>query len=216
VKLGGEFLYYHNSIFWPSNAYGVLNATNGQPPANLESLFPVWNDPSTWNLNGLAKQTISWTQSVSDNNYYICDPMHVFAAFVQDDWRATSNLTLNLGIPLGCAARRARRIPELPAVHTPRGHELHDFGPGLGFAWQTMPSTVVRGGWGMYYQGQSDQPSQHALLDPHAVGMTVFNDRRPDFPESVQWAGPQTSRLLRCPAPAQLQAFSSVPTPRCP
>ena len=41
---------------------------------------------------------------------------------------------------------------------------------------------MIRGGWGMYYQGQSDQPSQHALLDPHTVSVTVFNDGRADFP----------------------------------
>jgi hypothetical protein len=182
VKLGGEFLYYYNSIYWPSNKYGVLNATNGQPPANLESLFPVWNDPTSWNLNGLAKQTISWTQSVSNNDYYIFDPMHVFAFWLQDDWRAGSKLTLNLGIRWDAQLGGLGESLDFPPFHTPRGHELHDFGPRLGFAYQAKPSTVFRGGWGMYYQGQSDQPSQHALLDPHTVSLTVFNDGRPDFP----------------------------------
>jgi len=182
VKFGGEFLYYHNSIYWPSNKYGVLNATNGQPPANLESLFPVWNDPSSWNLNGLAKQTISWTQSVSNNDYNIFDPMHVFGFWMQDDWRAGSRLTLNLGVRWDVQLGGLGESLDFPPFHAPRGHELHDVGPRLGFAYQGTQTTVIRGGWGMYYQGQSDQPSQHALLDPHTVSLTVFNDGRPDFP----------------------------------
>jgi hypothetical protein len=182
VKFGGEFLYYYNSIFWPSNKYGALNATNGAAPANLETLFPVWNDPSTWNLNGLAKQTISWTQSVSNNDYYIFDPMHVFGTWLQDDWRVTSHVTANLGVRWDVQLGGLGESLDFPPFHSPRGHELHDVSPRLGLAWQVKPTTVIRGGWGMYYQGQSDQPSQHALLDPHTVSMTIFNDGRPDFP----------------------------------
>jgi hypothetical protein len=50
LKLGGEFLEHKNQLFWPSNQYGTLTANLVAPPANLEFLFPVWNDPSTWNL----------------------------------------------------------------------------------------------------------------------------------------------------------------------
>jgi hypothetical protein len=71
---------------------------------------------------------------------------------------------------------------DFPPFHTPRGHELHDVSPRLGAAYEVTPRTVLRGGWGMYYQGMSDQPSQHALLDPNTVSMTIFNDGRPDFP----------------------------------
>jgi hypothetical protein len=184
MKMGGEFLYYYDEIFWPSNAYGVLNATNGQPPANLEALFPVWNDPKTWNLNGLAAQTVSWTQSVSRNNFAIVDPMHVFGTWVQDDWQATSNLTVNLGlrwdVQLGSLAEKLTFLP----FRTAQPHELDDVSPRLGFALAATPKTVFRGGWGMYYQGMSDQPSQHSLLDPNTVSMTIFNDGRPDFPSN--------------------------------
>jgi hypothetical protein len=189
LKMGGEFLYYHDEIYWPSNKYGVYNATNGQPPANLQSLFPVFNDPSSWNLNGLNQQTISYTQSFSNNNYNIVDPMHVFATWLQDDWQVTSRLTLNLGARWDVQLGSLGESNNFPPFFTPRSHELHDVGPRLGAAYELTPKTVIRGGWGLYYQGMSDQPSQHALLDPHTVSVTIFNDARQDF-NSNPWNGP--------------------------
>jgi hypothetical protein len=189
MKMGGEFLYYYDSIYWPSNEYGVYNATKGQPPANLQSLFPVFNNPSTWNLDGLNQQMVSYTRSFSNNNYTIVDPMHVYAVWLQDDWQATSRLTLNLGTRWDVQLGSLGESNNFPPFHTPRGHELHDVGPRVGFAYEVTPKTVLRGGWGMYYQGMSDQPSQHALLDPHTVSVTLFPDGRPDF-NSNPWNGP--------------------------
>jgi hypothetical protein len=166
----------------------VLNATKGQPPSNLQSLFPVFNNPSTWTLDGLNQQTVSYTQSFSNNNYTIVDPMHVYATWLQDDWQATSRLTLNLGTRWDVQLGSLGESNNFPPFHTPRGHELHDVSPRLGFAYELTPRTVVRGGWGMYYQGMSDQPSQHALLDPHTVSVTLFPDGRPDF-NSNPWNG---------------------------
>jgi carboxypeptidase family protein len=189
LKMGGEFLYYYDYIYWPSNEYGVYNATKGQPPANLQSLFPVFNNPSTWNLDGLNQQMVSYTRSFSNNNYTIVDPMHVYAVWLQDDWQATSRLTLNLGTRWDVQLGSLGESNNFPPFHTPRGHELHDVGPRVGFAYDVTPKTVIRGGWGMYYQGMSDQPSQHALLDPHTVSVTLFPDGRPDF-NSNPWNGP--------------------------
>jgi hypothetical protein len=181
LKLGGEFLEHKNQLFWPSNKYGTLTANLVAPPANLEALFPVWNDPSSWNLAPLSSIAVSWTQSVSNANYTINDPQHDVAAWIQDDWQIASRLTLNLGARWDVLLGSLGENIDFPPFRTPQPHEFHDVSPRLGFAYQLTPKTVLRGGWGVYYQGMTDQPSHHSRIDLIAANMTILNDGRPDF-----------------------------------
>jgi hypothetical protein len=54
VKIGGEYVRQATIILWCATCTGSLDATNGPVPANIQSLFPVWNDASTWNLAPLS------------------------------------------------------------------------------------------------------------------------------------------------------------------
>src|SRR5262249_44792251 len=53
LKSGGDFMYNNTFNIVSPQFMGTYDATLGPRPANLESLFPVWNDPTTWNLNAL-------------------------------------------------------------------------------------------------------------------------------------------------------------------
>jgi hypothetical protein len=100
-----------------------------------------------------------------------------FAVFAQDDWKITPKLTLNLGLRweveggitdrygvisnFDPAARptingiNLRGGLSFPGVNgLSRGHrdaELNNFQPRLGFAWQFVPKTVLRGGYGITF-----------------------------------------------------------------
>jgi len=53
VKTGGELL---NTFFYLYNCRpcdGIYDASTSRPPANIEQLIPVWDNPNTWNLNAL-------------------------------------------------------------------------------------------------------------------------------------------------------------------
>ena len=50
LKLGGEYSYQQNPVFLCNRCMGIFDAQGGPVPANIEALFPVWNDISTWNL----------------------------------------------------------------------------------------------------------------------------------------------------------------------
>jgi carboxypeptidase family protein len=202
LKLGGEYLEHKNQLFWPSNKYGILTANLVAPPANLESLFPVWDDPKTWNLTPLSAIAVSWTQSVSNANYTINDPQHDIAAWIQDDWQALPRLTLNLGARWDVLLGSLGENINFPPFRTPQPHEFKDVSPRLGFAYELTPKTVLRGGWGIYYQGMTDQPSHHSRIDLITVNTTIFNDGRPDF----------ASNPFNGPAPTFEQALALAGT----
>lgn len=61
-------------------------------------------------------------------------------AYVQDHWRASSNLVFDYGLRYDL-----NRLPS--ALRTTAAN----FSPRLGFAWTPLPSLVVRGGFGIFY-----------------------------------------------------------------
>jgi hypothetical protein len=85
--------------------------------------------------------------------------------FAQDDYRLASNFTLNFGLrweyfgPLSeknNLLSNLGRDGNLALVGTDGlsglyNRDLHDFGPRLGFAWGVARNTVVRAGYGIYY-----------------------------------------------------------------
>ena len=81
---------------WCNRCSGVYRI-NARPPANVESLFPVYNDASTWNLDLLAPIGQRYELSITDTpQFYREIPQHLYAGWVQDDWAVSSRLTLNV------------------------------------------------------------------------------------------------------------------------
>ena len=98
--MGGEYMRFANRIGWCLRCDGEIDARipGARVPANIQELFPVWNDASTWNTAPLAPITRWVTHSVSDTGFYQEHVRHVFGAWFQDDWRVNDRLTLNLGL----------------------------------------------------------------------------------------------------------------------
>ena len=44
VKIGGEYINQPTIIDWCAQCTGAIEANGGPIPANIEQLFPVWND----------------------------------------------------------------------------------------------------------------------------------------------------------------------------
>jgi hypothetical protein len=100
----------------------------------------------------------------------------VYAAYVQDDWKVSSKLTLNLGIRYEVATPFVEEsnhmanfiyAPGSPNYGTiviagQNGNsrqlintDVNNIAPRFGFAWQPLSKTVVRGGYGIFY-GQDE------------------------------------------------------------
>ncbi len=77
-----------------------------------------------------------------------------FGAFIQDDYKASARLTLNLGVRFDVERLPKPGAPNPNATITqtnPNGHD--SFSPRIGFAWDPYGTgkTAVHGGFGFYY-----------------------------------------------------------------
>jgi hypothetical protein len=125
---------------------------------------------------------------------------HNWAGYFQDDWRATSRITLNLGLRWdwfgppsypNSIVSRYDIFPSSPTYKTfvsPKDggdcgclHNWKNFAPRVGFAWQAAPKTVFRSGYGIFF-GQPDSIShdgdgRFAVEAPSFTEITFPSDR---------------------------------------
>jgi hypothetical protein len=179
LKVGGEYIYAPDHIFIYFNGVGTLDAQGGPIPANIQSLFPVWNDPSTWNLAALTPIARQYTRGVGNPEHTTIRNSSGY--WLQDDW-AMGRLTLNLGVrydlQLGALAEGNTIQPFLP---TPRPHEWDEVAPRVGFAYSLNDSTVFRGGWGKFYGEISDNLASFTPIQIAIINATVTPDGRPNW-----------------------------------
>jgi outer membrane receptor protein involved in Fe transport len=115
------------------------------------------------------------------------------AGFLQDDWKVTSTLTLNLGlrydyffVPGEKTGRAYNIISGIPPVANPVfnqtgqpmvARDLNNFSPRFGFAWSLRPKTVLRGGYGIFFAPQqaSIGVSTSANASPPVIPESQFD-----------------------------------------
>ena len=134
--------------------------------------------------------------------------------YVQDNWRLTDRLTLNLGLRYEIYAppvdtnnvtRTLDFSTAQPQLTPAPGQRLNnlwsithkDFAPRVGFAFNATPTTVLRAGYAItYYGGQFDNINILQLNPPTAGSLTITNPN----------TGPATPPLasIQTPVPAAL------------
>jgi Carboxypeptidase regulatory-like domain/TonB dependent receptor len=147
--------------------------------------------------------------------YYPRNRYRYFAGYAQDDWKVTRKLTVNYGIRYDIFFPRYEKLDNLstfdPTVPNPNaGGKLgalvflgngtgrngqrsfsdtyfKAFGPRLGLAYQVMPKTVLRAGYGIYYAagngnaGLRDSLSQTYGYSANPVFTTLDQGANPAF-----------------------------------
>jgi hypothetical protein len=218
LRFGGEAIQYQLNRF---NNFAVRGAlTTGATPAG-------GGNPSFTAFQNFLQGRVTAIQSAFGDparNFIATD----YAAFIQDDFRWSPRLTINVGLrwegmsfgrdklyragvfdpALAAAGQNPFLIPEkvnlagftgTPGVSDCALRDCFDgnnFAPRVGFAWDIAgdQKTVIRGGYGIYYQRLSNQNIlQNSLAAPFTV---------------------QPLSSTTTPASFQLQnPFSSIPPP---
>jgi hypothetical protein len=219
LKLGGEFK--HTNVFRNSARYA-----RGLMTFNREFTADPQNRANTG--DGLAEFMLGWATGGSLGNENGENLMvNSMAAFIQDDWKVTPKLTLNLGLrqdiffgptfPDGHVSNflldysQAGPNGRLPQIRPTNGgncgcnQNFKDFGPRIGLAYRLMNKTVVRSGFGIIY-------AQH---DSHSQQAARWVNQAPDFVEyslaTVDRSNP--SLILNNGFPAVQLPATSVPGP---
>lgn len=150
VKIGGEYNYM------PYTSEDALNlaAAGGTYTFTVDQPFDPNNPMLLANLVGASNY------SATSNPTTVSHPTKYYVAFVQDDWRARSNLTVNFGLRYERLYGSANEdldmsiFPQpLPYVDVTERGDRNNFGPRLGMAWDVRGDgrLVARSAYGIYY-----------------------------------------------------------------
>ncbi len=171
LKTGFEYQSINTAVSDFHPQYGVQNYTG------LFSDPVYFTNPSALNsLGGAQQQIYSWADFLFgapshyelDNNPVAHLRQRMYFAYLQDDWKVSNKLTLNLGVRYEFATPQYERDNKLsnfnPATDSllfASGGSLYNralvhpdpnnWAPRVGLAYQVLPSTVIRSGFGISY-----------------------------------------------------------------
>jgi len=172
LRFGGERRIFLNAYFQPSDTSGGFEFS---PNQTMQSNIT----PNALQGNGLATLLLGYFDSNSGLGELpsVANKSAETSFFIQDNWRVTSRLTLNLGLRYEFSTPYEERYNReqfscftcdsgvnVPGVGDVHGTTIlananfrhadpayHNFGPRLGFAYRLGSKTVMRGGAGIYY-----------------------------------------------------------------
>ncbi len=196
MKMGGSLI--RSSADFPE----IINPTGS------------WSYTGQFSGSALADFLLGYPRSISTSIDLFSQDLRRTAGglWFQDDWKASPKLTLNLGMRLDIDGRFASHngrlsnldlskpptailiTPNDPAFPRPAGWDarlydapIFDWAPRFGFAYRLLSPTVIRGGYGIFWQPMgSDPPVNLSIQGPwiRNIGATFDITDLPAFDRS--------------------------------
>ena len=184
VKFGGSFLRYQLNYLQSNLSRGVYTYTGVFTSVDGSGVNS--GDPFADFLLGYPQNT---QRTAGSGQAYL--RQNVTGAFVQDDWRVSPRLTLNLGVRWEYASPytelRDRLLnldystlpnpPRLVSVNTGSAPRRKNFAPRVGLAWQLPMHTVFRAGYGIFFSPEIAVESYDLVLNNQ---LNVINETQGD------------------------------------
>ncbi|MFB3826650.1 MAG: TonB-dependent receptor domain-containing protein [Bryobacteraceae bacterium] len=173
---------FGDGLFWVKNNHSIKTGIDVRRSSNVETQdssgggYFSFSDRAT--NNGLASLLLGWVNSGTLVKTDVLNSRsNYFGLYIQDDWKVTPKLTLNLGLrweidfprweaknrQSGFDAFAINPVSRTPGVVTFAGvngedkysHEFdaNNWGPRFGFAYTARKGLVLRGGYGIFYNG---------------------------------------------------------------
>jgi outer membrane receptor protein involved in Fe transport len=181
---------YLNTVSWLRGRHSVKFGADVMAPMNNQYV----DIPSTrgnLSFNGqftgstIADFLLGYARGAELSNVHVVNQRrHSYALFIQDDWRASDRLTLNLGLRYDFMSPSYERDnlmanfdPATASLVYAKSGALEDralvkpdrnnIGPRVGVVYQLDDRTVLRGGYGMFFNGLDRIGSEDQLaLNP--------------------------------------------------
>ena len=205
LKIGGEYIHVHDGGPWYIQRAGFFNFSSAPP--NLTSIFPQGSElnPSLWNLAALNPYVTNANINFTQGDWTIDAPRPTYALWFGDNWRASSNLTINMGIrwdadpnmasPPGIVTSQILINSGIPASYGQQLAGTNDYGyksgirdwkdvaPRAGFSYNVAGRNdlVIRGGTGIYFASPVSNVTFSPQLYSQLVSATFTNNGRADF-----------------------------------
>lgn len=179
LKLGAEVRDFRDNSANPGNASGFYNFGKNWTQARANTPDAISGDElATFLLGHPTNASVDRGIDTAFRNRY-------YAMFIQDDWKLTSRLTLNLGLRYDYESPLVERYDRMlrgfdfnspsaisaPGLNLTGGvqfaanggnprtafnRDRNNIQPRVGVAYQLAPKWVLRGGYGLYYLGQNE------------------------------------------------------------
>jgi len=212
MRMGFEGRMHRISFVQPGEQGGYFaydqNFTSQQPWVGGDSMASFLTGFTSWG----EYEVPIWDSTQS----------YQLAGYFQDNWKATPKLTLNLGIRYDLETPRTERHNRMsyvdPTAANPLqapgfsdlkgvlafvnnsnrhnyGYDRNNWGPRIGFAYRLANKTVMRGGYGIFYQ-----ITTRGAAGSGAYGFQGF-DRYTEMESTYQWDGATPGARMSNPFP---------------
>jgi hypothetical protein len=167
IKFGGEYRRAQISSFNDNLERGLFSFSSADPTtlAPCTQAVPAAGCDDSGVLTLVSYYQGNTFPSIDAGNTQRTTFNNGLGFFAQDDFRVTKRLTLNLGLRweyFGPISEQNNILANLGpdgnlhmvgtgGVNGAYKRDLNNFGPRFGFAWNPMSKTIVRGGYGIYY-----------------------------------------------------------------